>query len=100
MVYFSHVGNGLEGAEAGSRQATVDAAVQSAAAHVTVQLGPALFYTLLHGSANIETCIQNCTYKSAHKSHYMSLISLCVYLGDRSADFRAVEEDPGGVFSH
>lgn len=66
MVYFSLVGDRLEGAEAGSRQAAVDAAVQSAAAHVTVQLGPALFYTLLHGNANKDTCIQIYSYKSVH----------------------------------
>lgn len=65
-VYFSLVGDRLEGAEAGSRQAAVDAAVQSAASHVTMQLRPALFYTLLHGSANNDTCILICTYKSVH----------------------------------
>ena len=51
MVF--HVGNGLESAEAGSWQAAVDAAIQSAAAHVAMQLGPTLFHTLLHGSANM-----------------------------------------------
>lgn len=51
MVYCSPAGNRLEGAEAGSRQAAVDAAVQSVAAHVAVQLGPALLDALLHGSA-------------------------------------------------
>lgn len=46
---FSRTGDGLEGAEAGSRQAAVDAAVQSAATHVAVQPGPAVFHTLQHG---------------------------------------------------
>lgn len=67
MIYFSLVGDGLEGAETGSRQAAMDAAVQSSAAHFTMQLGPALFYTLLHGSANKDS------YKSA-------LVNFLVYM--------------------
>lgn len=63
--YISLVGDRLEGAEAGSWQAALDAAVQSAPAHITMQLGPALFYTLLHGSANKVTCIQMYTHLSA-----------------------------------
>lgn len=58
------VGDGLEGAEAGSRQAAVDAAVQSSAAHVPMQLGPALFHALLHGRANKDTCMETYTNKS------------------------------------
>lgn len=109
-VYFSLVGDRLEGAEAGSRQAAVDTAIQSAAAHIAVQLGPALFYTLLHGSTNIDTCIQICTYKSvcmwiclrAHNqiSVYVAHFFVCVFVGDGSADLGALEEDPRGVFSH
>ncbi len=57
-VCFSLVGDRLEGAEAGSRQAAVDTAVQSAAAHITMQLRPALFYTLLHGSIKKHTHIR------------------------------------------
>lgn len=51
-LFSSLVGDGLEGAEAGSGQATMDTAVQSAFAHITLQLGPALLYALLHGSLN------------------------------------------------
>lgn len=50
MIYISLTGDGLEGAEAGSWQAAMDAAVQSVAAHITMQLRSAVFYTLLHGS--------------------------------------------------
>lgn len=35
----------------------MDAAVQSAAADVALQLGPALLYALLHGVSNVHTCI-------------------------------------------
>lgn len=59
MVLFSLVGDRLEGPEAGSRKTSHGAAVQSAAAHVPLQLGPALFYTLLHGRANIDASNKN-----------------------------------------
>ena len=68
----------MEGAEAGSRQAAVGAAVQSAAAHVTMQLGPALFYTLLHGSvnknkhANIYLQVWTCEFACVQMSQYIS----------------------------
>lgn len=52
-IYISLIGDGLEGAEAGSRQAAMGAAVQSAAAHLTMQLGSALLYALLHGILHI-----------------------------------------------
>lgn len=45
----SITGNRLEGAEDGPGQAAVDTAVQSAAAHVAVQSGPAVLHSLLHG---------------------------------------------------
>ena len=64
QIYVSLVGDRLEGAEAGSWQAALDAAVQSAPAHITMQLGPALFYTLLHGSANKVTWIHMYTHLS------------------------------------
>lgn len=51
MVSVSVAGDRLEGAEADSGQAAVDAAVQSAAAHIPMQLGPAVLHTLLHGRA-------------------------------------------------
>lgn len=91
----------MEGAEAGSRQAALDAAVQSAAAHVTVQLGPALFYTLLHGSGNKGSCTRVytwgvCTPWSLHVSRFFARVPV----GDGSADFGPLEEDPRGVFSH
>lgn len=103
MVYFSLVGDRLEGAEAGSRQAAVDAAVQSAAAHLTMQLGPALFYTLLHGSANkdkhayLYLQVWTREFACVQMSQY---IFVCVLIGDGSADLRALEEDPRWIFSH
>lgn len=42
-------GNRLEGAEDGPGKAPVDSAVQSAAAHIAVQSGPAVLHPLLHG---------------------------------------------------
>lgn len=90
----------MEGAEAGSGQAALDAAVQSAAADVAVQLGPALLYTLLHGNGNKESCTRIDTLESARDGHFMSYFFAHVRVGDGSADFRPLEEDPRGVFSH
>ena len=87
----------MEGLEAGSRQAAVDAAVQSAAADVTVQLGPALLDALLHGSA-----YKDYTYESVRvtKCHSVAHFLVFVFVGDGPADLGALEEDPRGVFSH
>lgn len=91
----------MEGAEAGSGQAALDAAVQSAAAHVTVQLGPALLYTLRHGSGNKEKLRTDlylgvCTPWWLHVSPFFAHVPA----GDGSADLGSFEEDPRGVFSH
>lgn len=72
---FSRTGNRLESAKAGSRQAAVDAAVQSAAAHGAVQPGPAVFHTLQHGK---HTCELKYLHKAAGRYHIQH-ISYFIY---------------------
>lgn len=64
-----------------------------------MQLGPALFDTLLHGS-HITSARKAISTDVPITCPYMSLSPLCVLEGNWSADIRTLEEDPWGLFSH
>lgn len=77
----------------------MDTAVQSAAAHITMQLGPALFSTLLHGNAKkTPACETTPTTLLTDIARCLSI--LCALVGDRSANFGPLEENARGVFPH